>query len=507
MFRRLPDRRAASVTIHVDGAALSRARAGDTVAAALLAAGTRPLPHDAGHRRAARALLHDGRVLRLPRHDRRRRQPAGLPRARARGHGGRDPARQARARPMSGRDDSSSAYDVVVVGAGPAGLAAAAADGARGSLRRCCSTRTRRRAGRSIARSPTTPVQDRGMLGADYWHGAALVEAAERSGAEYRAGAPGVEPRPRSRDRRLARRRRPHDHGAPRHPRDRRARAAVPDSRLDAAGRDDRRRRADPAQGLGPRARRAHGARRHGARCCGCSRPSCCAPARSIDAILDTTPRDGYLRALRHAPGFAPLALLRQGPGADARGAHARSASIAGVTRLAAEGDDQGARRRFAARRRRRGGSTSTRCCCTRAWCRTSISRCRPASSIAGTRCSSAGRPCSTVTATRPSPASPSPATAPASAAPARPTERGRLAALAAVRALGPFGSRHRRARRSGRRLRRHERGRAFLDTLYQPPRQFRVPAGRHHRLPLRGGHGAGRSATRPRSAARARTR
>jgi hypothetical protein len=39
----------------------------------------RPLPHHAGDRRAARALLPDGRVFRLPGHDRRRRQPPGLP--------------------------------------------------------------------------------------------------------------------------------------------------------------------------------------------------------------------------------------------------------------------------------------------------------------------------------------------------------------------------------------------------------------------------------------------
>ena len=74
-----------------------RAR-GDTVAAALLAAGIDALPHHAGDGRAARALLPDGRLLRLPGDDRRRRQPPGLPGAGARGHDGRDAASGERAR-------------------------------------------------------------------------------------------------------------------------------------------------------------------------------------------------------------------------------------------------------------------------------------------------------------------------------------------------------------------------------------------------------------------------
>ena len=46
------------------------------------------------------ALLHDGRVLRLPGHHRRRRQPPGLPDRGARRHAHRDPGRQA-----GGRND------------------------------------------------------------------------------------------------------------------------------------------------------------------------------------------------------------------------------------------------------------------------------------------------------------------------------------------------------------------------------------------------------------------
>ncbi len=55
---------------------------------------------------------------------------------------------------------------------------------------------------------------------------------------------------------------------------------------------------------------------------------------------------------------------------------------------------------------------------------------------------------------------------------------RGRLAAIAAIRALAgkfPFANEEREAKRS---LRRYERGRAFLDLLYQPAPNFRRPRG-----------------------------
>jgi len=55
--------------------------------------------------------------------------------------------------------------------------------------------------------------------------------------------------------------------------------------------------------------------------------------------------------------------------------------------------------------------------------------------------------------------------------------DRGRIAGIAAVRALAPAAAvpdidAVRKA------LARHQRGRAFVDTLYQPPRRFRVPDG-----------------------------
>ena len=69
----------------------------------------------------------------------------------------------------------------------------------------------------------------------------------------------------------------------------------------------------------------------------------------------------------------------------------------------------------------------------------------------------------------------------------ARRSRRWRLAAAAQARADGDAARRSAKA----------ERGRVFLDTLFRPAPQFRIPPGRHHRLPLRGGHGQGRSRCR----------
>jgi NADPH-dependent 2,4-dienoyl-CoA reductase/sulfur reductase-like enzyme len=74
-------------------------------------------------------------------------------------------------------------YDVVVIGAGPAGLAAAstAADAGLSTLLLDENAGPGGQVWRAIA---STPVTQRDRLGADYWAGADLVEAVRSSGAE-----------------------------------------------------------------------------------------------------------------------------------------------------------------------------------------------------------------------------------------------------------------------------------------------------------------------------------
>ena len=153
MFRRLPETRAPPSRITVDGKA-------DRGARPATRSPRRCWPPASTHcrttpvtRRAARALLHDGRVLRLPGHDRRRRQPPGLPGAGARGHADRDPARQA-----GGRDDDRRCPTSRRLR--PRRRSAPGRPGCRRgdrwprapACRPCCSTRTPASAARSIAR-------------------------------------------------------------------------------------------------------------------------------------------------------------------------------------------------------------------------------------------------------------------------------------------------------------------------------------------------------------------
>src|SRR5262249_59208048 len=106
-----------------------------------------------------RPLLPDGRVLRVPRDDRRRRQPPGLHDAPARRHGRRLPARQAERRRMirlTSTAELHDRYDVVIVGAGPAGMAAAAEAGGHRPSPLLLGAKPRAR-GPSFPAVPTTP--------------------------------------------------------------------------------------------------------------------------------------------------------------------------------------------------------------------------------------------------------------------------------------------------------------------------------------------------------------
>jgi NADPH-dependent 2,4-dienoyl-CoA reductase/sulfur reductase-like enzyme len=74
-------------------------------------------------------------------------------------------------------------YDVVVIGAGPAGLAATAT-AAEAGLSTLLLDENAGPGGQVWRAIASTPVTERDRLGADYWAGAELVQAAQSSGAE-----------------------------------------------------------------------------------------------------------------------------------------------------------------------------------------------------------------------------------------------------------------------------------------------------------------------------------
>ena len=212
MFRRLTDARRPALTILVDGIA-AQAQEGDSVAAALLAAGhlacrTTPV---SGAPRAPYCLMGvcfdclvtiDGvancQACLIPvregmrietGHGKRDFDDSGSPLSRGRAEENRftsahSPAIGNAATQAKLRDH----YDVAVVGAGPAGLAAADLC-ARAGLA-CMLLDEQASPGGQIYRAVTTsPLVSGSVLGRDYWGGAALARAALASAVHYVPGA------------------------------------------------------------------------------------------------------------------------------------------------------------------------------------------------------------------------------------------------------------------------------------------------------------------------------
>jgi len=82
----------------------------------------------------------------------------------------------------------NATYDVAVIGAGPAGLAAATVAAEQGAATVLFDEQAE--PGGQIYRGiASTPLRDPAVLGADYWHGAELLEPFRGSGAQYVPGA------------------------------------------------------------------------------------------------------------------------------------------------------------------------------------------------------------------------------------------------------------------------------------------------------------------------------
>ena len=89
---------------------------------------------------------------------------------------------------MTNASDLAPTYDLVVIGGGPAGLAAASL-AARAGLSTVLFDENPGVGGQIYRAITSTPVTDRAILGEDYWAGAELAADAKASGASIVNGA------------------------------------------------------------------------------------------------------------------------------------------------------------------------------------------------------------------------------------------------------------------------------------------------------------------------------
>lgn len=368
--------------------------------------------------------------------------------------------------------DLAPSYDLVIVGGGPAGLAAAAT-AARAGVQTVLFDENPGVGGQIYRGITATPVRDRTILGDDYWAGATLASEVKASGATLVTGATVWSLDPSrlvgvsiaGQARLIQAQRVIIATGSLERP------FPIPGWTLPGVMTAGAAQTALKAQGLVPGGRTVMAGTgpllwllaaqllRAGAK---------------IDAILDTAPRMNWVRALMHAPDFAlspywskGLALLREVK-AKVPVLRASSVEAHGKDRLSEVvfGTDAGERRMKADLLLLHQGvvpnvnlalSTgvehrwNARQLCFEPVLDDDFGTSVPGIAVAGDGAGIAG------------------GTAAA--------ERGRIAALAMVQALRPEATMP-SMQMIRQKLAREEMGRAFLDTLYQPAPQFRQPVG-----------------------------